>query len=371
FPYGELHESAARPPGYMLFIGAAYTILGASPTRVTLLQTLIGPVVIVLVWLLARRLFDARVAVVAAALAAVHPNLWQWEGRLYSEALALPLAVLLLLLVLQRQPTKRVLIGTGVVLGVSLLVRPTSVFLVPVILAAFWTAANARTAIRSTAAVLGVAVLCVAPWTIRNYALTDSFIPLSLQDMAVAGTFNPMSAEDPDYPYAWRPWTERDQDIFGGVDTPNKLSEADLHEEMLRRAREYVEDHPEAIPEAFFWNGIVRTWDLRSSDLVLLEVGFEGRNEHVARAGMLLYWALLPFAAVGVWRLRARRTIVVPVLLGAVAASVVFTVAAATRYRVPYEPVVVLLASVALVHLWDRVRGERAAEPDPELADVG
>src|SRR5688572_9919184 len=144
FPYGELHESAARPPGYMLFIGAAYTILGDSPTRVTLLQTLIGQVVIVLVWLLARRLFDARVAVVAAALAAVHPNLWQWEGRLYSEALVLPLAVLLLLLVLDRQPTRRVLVGAGVVLGVSLLVRPTSVFFGPVILAAFWTATNAR-----------------------------------------------------------------------------------------------------------------------------------------------------------------------------------------------------------------------------------
>lgn len=360
FPYGELHDSAARPPGYMLFVGAVYTLLGPNQTRITLLQTLFGPVVIVLVWVLARRLFDARVATVAAALAAVHPNLWQWEGRIYSEALALPLAVLLLVLVLDRRPSNRLAIAVGVVLGVSLLVRPTSVFFVPVILAAAWVAAGWRPALRHTSLVLGVAVLCIAPWTIRNYALTDAFIPLSLQDMAVAGTFNDDAANDPDYPYAWRPAVTRDLDIFS-PDAPNKLSEPDLHEEMLSRAREYVEDHPDAVPKAFFWNGLVRTWDLRSPARVLDESGFEGRNRDVATAGMLVYWGLLVAALVSLWRLRDRRELVVPLVLGAAAMSVVFTVAAATRYRVPYEPAVVLLASPTLVWAWDRIRGRRAA----------
>jgi 4-amino-4-deoxy-L-arabinose transferase-like glycosyltransferase len=363
FPYGVLHESAARPPGYMLFIGVIYTVFGAHQTVVTLIQTLFGPVVIVLVWLLARRLFDARVAFVAAALAAVHPNLWQWEGRLYSEALALPLGVLLVLLVLDRPPTRRLAVWTGVVLGVNLLVRPTSLFFVPLILAAFWTSADAKAALRCTAGALAVAVLCVAPWTIRNYAVTDSFVPLSLQDMAVAGTFNDTAANDHAYPYAWRPYTERDADIFS-PDAPNKLSEADLHTEMLSRAKDYIEDHPSSVPKAFFWNGIVRTWDLRPPARVLDEAPFEGRNRDVATVGMLVYWVLLAAALVALWRLRARRELVVPLLLGAAAMSVVFTVAAATRYRVPYEPVVVLLASSTIVWLWDRVRGGApAGEP--------
>ena len=360
FPYGVLHESAARPPGYMLFIGVLYTIFGAHPTGVMLIQTLFGPMVIVLVWLLARRLFDARVAAVAAVLAAVHPNLWQWEGRLYSEALALPLAVLLFVLVLDRPPTRRLAVWTGVVLGLSLLVRPTSVLFVPVIVAAFWTSGGGRVALRYGAYSLGVAVLCVIPWTVRNYALTNSFVPLSLQDMAVAGTFNPTSANDPTYPFAWRPYTERDKDIFGPQAT-NQLSERDLQEEMLRRAKDYIEDHPSSVAKAFFWNGIVRTWDLRSAGQVVLEAPFEGRNENVARAGLYLYWTLLVAAVAAVWRLRARRAVVVPILLGAVAGSVVFTVAAASRYRVPYEPAVVLLASTTIVALWDRYSGRRSA----------
>lgn len=360
FPYGQLHASAARPPGYMVFVGVVYTIFGPNQTRITLLQTLLGPAVIVLVWLLARRLFDARVATVAAVLAAVHPNLWQWEGRIYSEALALPLAVLLLVLVLDRVPTVRLSVAVGVVLGLSLLVRPTSVFFVPVVLAAAWVAAGWRPALRHTAAVLGVAVLCIAPWTIRNYALTDSFVPLSLQDMAVAGTFNDDAAHDHVYPYAWRPAVQRDLDIFS-PDAPDKLSEADLHEEMLRRAEDYIEDHPSAVPKAFFWNGLVRTWDLRSPARVLDEARFEGRNHDVAAVGMVVYWVLLGAALIALWRLRGRRELVVPLLLGAAAMSVVFTVAAATRYRVPYEPVVVLLASSTIVWLWDEVRRRRAA----------
>jgi hypothetical protein len=248
---------------------------------------------------------------------------------------------------------------------VSLLVRPTSVFFVPVVLGAFWISSGGRAALRCTGGVLAVAVLCIAPWTIRNYALTDSFIPLSLQDMAVAGTFNPLSANDHDYPYAWRPVNPRDIDIFNGAATTNKLSEADLHEEMLSRARDYVEDHPGAVVEAFLWNGISRTWDLRTPETILNEVGFEGRDRNVAKAGMVVYWVLLAAALTALWRLRARRELVVPLLLGAAAASVVFTVAAATRYRVPYEPVVVLLASSTIVGLWDRFRPARPADSRP------
>jgi hypothetical protein len=139
------------------------------------------------------------------------------------------------------------------------------------------------------------------------------------------------------------------------------LPDGELHTEMMKRARVYSEDHPSSVLKAFWWNGIVRTWDLRPPHRVLDEVAFEGRNRDVATAGMLVYWGLLVAALVALWRLRERRELVVPLLLGAAAMSVVFTVAAATRYRVPYEPVVVLLASSTLVWLWDRVRDRRAA----------
>ncbi len=43
------------------------------------------------------------------------------------------------------------------------------------------------------------------------------------------------------------------------------------------------------------------------------------------------------------------------VIIGALSASVVFTAAAGTRYRAPFEPVIAILASVAGVAAFDRL----------------
>ncbi len=363
FPYGEIHESVARPPGYMAWIGVLYNVVGISVTKALVVQSFIGPVVIGLVWLLARRLFDWRVAVLAAFAAATYPNMWQWETRLYSEALALPLGALLLFLVLERPVTRKLAIGVGVTMGATLLVRPTGVFLFAVVLAAFWIAAGLRRGVLMTALSVGIAALCIVPWTIRNYEVSDHFVPLSIQDAALGGTFNKESADDPVYPYAWRPVPVEHSDILGQTAT-KRLEDAELRDELQSRAFDYIEDNPEAIPKAFFWNGLSRTWDVRSPDRILDEVGYEGRDRRVAKIGMIGYWLLLIGALIALWRERRRTTLVVPVLTGALAMSIVFTVAAGTRYRVPFEPILVVLACSTVVAVWDRFRGTA-----PDAAD--
>ncbi len=79
------------------------------------------------------------------------------------------------------------------------------------------------------------------------------------------------------------------------------------------------------------------------------EAAPEGRSKAVAIAGMAMYYLLLAAALVGLWRLRRRRTLVIPLLAMALAASVVFTVASATRYRAPLEPLLAILAVAAVV----------------------
>ena len=103
------------------------------------------------------------------------------------------------------------------------------------------------------------------------------------------------------------------------------------------------------MPKAFFWNGLSRTWDIRRPAYAIDEVAFEGRNKTVSIVGIALYYFLLLAALVALWRLRARRTLVLPVLAMALAASIVFTTIAATRYRLPLEPMIVILACSQLV----------------------
>jgi 4-amino-4-deoxy-L-arabinose transferase-like glycosyltransferase len=102
---------------------------------------LLAPVTVTLGFLLARRLFGAGAGVAAAFVLAVYPFAWQFEVRLFSESLAVPLTTGVLLLLLDRPPTRRVVVATGLLLGAAVLVRPSSLFLFPGVLVA-WIAAT-------------------------------------------------------------------------------------------------------------------------------------------------------------------------------------------------------------------------------------
>ena len=352
-PYGVPHASMWKAPVYPAWIGIVYTVTGGGAGTLVLLQTLLGPLVIVLTWLLARRLFGSRAALAAAALAAVYPHMWQWEATLHPEALALPLSLLFYLAVLGRQPTPRRVFTAGVLLGVLLLVRPTSGVIVALPAVAWWITAGFRRGVGATAVTACVGVLVVAPWTVHNLIVHDAFVPISVQDAAVSGTFNDDAANDGDHPWAWRVYVARDRDIFR-----KPRPEATFRRQLQRRAIDYVLDHPTSVPKAFFWNGVLRTWDLTTPSEVLDQTRYDGRVRWVEGVALAMYWPLLVLALIGLWRQRHRRELVWPVMGLALLSSVVFTIAAASRYRVPLEPLVVIFACSLLAPPWRR-------EPQP------
>jgi 4-amino-4-deoxy-L-arabinose transferase-like glycosyltransferase len=353
-PFGIAHPSLVKAPGYSAWVGVWYSLFGVHPDRVMALQALLGPVTIALSWLLARRLFGARAALVAAALVAVYPMAWQFEARLYSESLATPLTLLALLLVLERDPTPRRAALTGLALGLSLLVRPSAIFLFAGIAVAWWLAAGLRRGTAMLALASAVTVLAVLPWTVRNYHYFGAIVPLSItQDAALYGTFNRDAAEDPVYPYAWRP-APASGELADYRGPP--IDDAELGRRLRRSAWHWIEDHPDAVPKAFFWNGLSRLWDVRRPARVVNEVRFEGRTRGVTIAGLVMYWVLLPLALVSLWLLRRRRLLVWPVVALALGASVAFTADSGTRYRATLEPLIVVLATGAAFELPARAR---------------
>jgi 4-amino-4-deoxy-L-arabinose transferase-like glycosyltransferase len=345
-PFGEAHATAWKPPIYPALLGTLYAILGDSPLRAELVQSLLAAVTVGLTWLLARRLFDPVVAVVAAWVVALFPLAFEYYGLLFPEALAIPLTLLALHVFLEREPTPRRALAAGAIVGVGLLVRPTSAFLFAGLLAAFVVAAGWRRGAALTALSLAAAVAVVAPWTVRNYVVTDGFIPISVQDGAVYGTFNPEAAADTRNRWAWRPVLEHPPAVLARRDPD--LSEAKLRSGMQSFAFDYIGDHPESIAKAVFWNGIVRFWDLRPPGDALGEVKFQGRSRTVRAIGLAMHYALLPLALLALWRLRRRRSLVIPAVALAAAASLTFAVVGGTRYRAPLQPLVVVLAASLL-----------------------
>ena len=355
---GEPHATAWKAPLYPAWVGTIYAALGPGPTKVAVVQgLLLAPLTVLLTWALARRWFDSRVATAAAFVIALFPLSWEFFGLLYSEALAIPMTLGVLLIALDRpRPSTARAAAAGALIGACMLVRPTSFFLVAVVGAAWFVASGRRRGLALTAVSAACAILVVAPWTIRNAVVLDGFVPISIQDAAAYGTFNEEAANDPLYPYAWRA-------LPGGLD--RKLtedppaSEVEFRSRLQGRARDYVLDHPASVPQAFFWNGLSRFWDVRRPSRALNETDFDGRSRAVTTAGLAAYYMLLPLALVGLWRVRRRPDLFWPLVTLVAAISVVFTIQAGTRYRAPIEPIVVIMACSSVAALRPSANSER------------
>lgn len=359
--FGVPHESLQKAPGYPAWVSFWYVLLGPRPDVVMGIQALLAPLTIGLTWLLGRRLFSPGVGVGAAFVAAIAPGVWQYDVRLYSESLATPLTLLVLLLVLDRRVVeRRRVIAVGALLGVALLVRPSSVFLLAGVLVAWWVAAGARRGIACTAAAAGVAALVVAPWTVRNLIVEpDRLTPISIQSSAAFGTFNEEAASDPVWPYKWRPDTPVTRELLAGP----PLDDAAFADALDAATRAYIVDNPLSVPQAFFWNGLSRLWDVRRPQRVIDSAPFEGRGRAIATAALIGYWLMAPFALAALWQLRRRTALVAPLLAIALAASVVYTADGGTRYRAPLEPVIVVLACASGVSAAARLRALRMGSP--------
>jgi hypothetical protein len=106
-PYGFPHPGAWKAPGYPAWVGLWYAVLGHSPMALRLVQVPLGAITIALGHRLARALFGPRVALAAAFVIAVYPLAFQYEELLYSESLATPLTLAVLLATFGGRPTAR------------------------------------------------------------------------------------------------------------------------------------------------------------------------------------------------------------------------------------------------------------------------
>jgi hypothetical protein len=344
--------SALRPPVYPVVIGGLYALTGDDRDAARLLQLLVlGLLTVVLVGAVARRLLGDRAGVAAMAIAAVYPPLLAYQSTLLSEALAVPLILAAVAAVLRFRDTgdRRWLLATGVLAGLVVLTRFNALVLVPVL--ALAAAARPRDW-RGTAVVLGVAVLVVAPWTIRNAVVLDAFVPVSTQSgYTLAGAYNDVSRGNPDYPGAWVDpgfFTREIGDEFGGGYTA--ILEADLGEveqdrELRASALDYIGDHPGYV-WTVVWRNVTRVLGLAGPDWDRLTGPAAGLSVGAAAFAAYGFLAALLLAVIGL--VRGAR-LPNAVWIGAALLLLSFVVTQGEpRFRLPLDPLVLVLAGAAV-----------------------
>ena len=231
--------------------------------------------------------------------------------------------------------------------GLAALTRAELVLLVPLlaipaVLGADRSAWRAR--VTTLAVVVVAAVLTMAPWVVRNLVTFDEPTLLSTGDGAV------LLGANCDRTYSGR--------LLGvwSLECSTTVPETrDLSVSAKRQRDEgldYIGDHLGRYPVVVAAR-IGRAFDVFRPFQTVDFGEREGRPREAAIAGLILYWLMVPFAIAGAVLLRRRRTLLWPFL---VPIGVVVVVVALgygiTRFRVPAEPSIVVLASVGLVAAW-------------------
>jgi 4-amino-4-deoxy-L-arabinose transferase-like glycosyltransferase len=164
------HPSAYTQPLYGFFLVPIYWIFGRHWEIVGIAQIAVAVGTALLVYEIGRRVVSSTAGVIAAVLATVHPYLVWHDVHLNREILDqfLAAAIVLLTLVLTSRPTLRVgaLLGLAFGLGILGNVRLAAL---PIVVALFvlWQA-GLRPALAAVLVSFAVTGLVVAPWVIRN-----------------------------------------------------------------------------------------------------------------------------------------------------------------------------------------------------------
>jgi len=248
---------------YSLFVAAVYGVFGAHPLAVRVVQAVLGGALLPwMVFSLTRRIFAVRsgtkastraeadmaielIPYVAAAITAVYGYFVLYAATLMTEtfyiivllwSLEIALDTVLHLQNSQSFP-RSLVIKAGLSLGIAALLRQSILPWIPVLfiylLGVAWRHHRLLLTVRSLAMVGGLLLVCILPWTYRNYRVYDTLLLLNSNT-----GYAMYSAQHPIHGVHFRE--------FEAAPLPEGLwgNEAEMDRVLMRLGIQFVVDEP-------------------------------------------------------------------------------------------------------------------------------
>jgi 4-amino-4-deoxy-L-arabinose transferase-like glycosyltransferase len=349
---------SGRAPLYPLFVASIYRLADANPSRVRVVQAVLGSFVPLLVLQLGLSCFAPRVAWAAALASAGYPAFIAYTGLLLTETCATLVvtgaAFCTVLAAQSRGFAWYALIGFG--LGLATLCRAELVALAgATILSMLVIPGSSLRGRLSRAAVVGaVFALTLLPWTLRNYQALGAFIPLTTDGWRTLWIAS--------YPERWLEWKAEEPllSIEKGASDPLERS---------RRFRAAALDNLRTHPGAYAWMVLRRIPLLLIGGHSNVIAGLEGTTAESAGLVRMLKLGLLTIntlvlgaAGAGLWLCRRRWAALWPLYVTVLVPPIVYLLLfAVPRYLIPTMPVAFLFAADAVL----RLPPSRVAAPKP------
>jgi 4-amino-4-deoxy-L-arabinose transferase-like glycosyltransferase len=366
---GATVASSAHPPLYPLYLAVWSTFGVDTVDGHRLASCLLGVATVAVVGILAYRLAGTVAGLVAAGITAVYPQLWINDGMVMSESLVVLLAALVLFTAyaFAVRPSVRNALILGVTCGLATLTRTELALLFPLLVIPLaivvrdesWRR-RAELAVVSCAA----GAVLIVPWVTFNMIRFDEPTYLS------TGTGSALSAASCDATYYGSKIGYWDT-CFTGPWPPVTADESVRDAAPRDAATDYIEDHLDRLPIVALAR-VGRIWDVfKPGQTTTFDWTQEARGRVASWAALFVYYALVPFAIIGLVAMRRRRIPIWPVLVFFVIATfAAATTFGITRYRAPAEIALVLAAAIGIATsvAWLRGRTSRAAATDARSA---
>ena len=355
YGFGDPSYPILSAPLYAVLIAAGMQLFGDAQLPIKLVQAVADSLTVVLLYFICRRVFEERIARVAAALAAVYPFSIYAAASIGDEALFAFFLTGFVLLGLRAIEEGRWWLhgAAGAALALATLIRASTQFY-PL----FWLltlcvlCSVSRRTFARFAAFCACFTLLIAPWTIRNYLVLGEFIPV-----AVNGGLPALGGAGEEF-FTIPGRNERLRDYYRqlearGIETPAREATPTEWDRFFRRAaleryKIRFETDPWSFP-GFLVKKFARLWYGTES----------GENQLPI---LLINAAVYPFCLAGIWLCVRRRQMKAWVLLMPVLYVVALHWATFVmfRYMVPVMPYLLAFAAVAMVASIDRFAGSSA-----------
>jgi 4-amino-4-deoxy-L-arabinose transferase-like glycosyltransferase len=345
---------------------------GRSTFSMKMMNGVFGAITVLLIYLMASRLFDRRVGMAAGALLAIFPSQVYYTGTVLSEPLFTMMWIGALLVLLwspwsrDGMPWYR-LFGAGLLLSYATMTRGVTLMF-PAVLLAIWLfqlRSKKRALVQAAIVWAGIAVL-VVPWSVRNTVAFGQLTGPSTNlgdDLCIGNYLGAQGA-----------FTLQGKCFEGFEGKSPQEVELARNKEGVRIAVHDVVTHPLRMPKLIAQKAY---WLLYKDDDGIWAAESYGndyfiptfRREVLAFAANAIYYAAGALAIAGalafVLSKDVRRLVAMAALLYMLAIPLVFF--GDPRFHYPAIPLVVLVAAATIVMLWDR-RARRL--PAMERLDV-
>jgi 4-amino-4-deoxy-L-arabinose transferase-like glycosyltransferase len=357
----ETGPTAWLTPVYPALVAGVFRVFGIHTPHsffaIVFLNILFSAAACVPLFYIGKRVGSLAVGAGAAWLWAIFPNAiiipyeWVWDTSLAALLMA---TILWATLELADSASVRAWCGYGLLWGLALMTNPSLGSMLPVLLG--WVAYRAfqpgRLRLSHPLLACGIAVLCCVPWTVRNYLAFHRFIPLrsNFAFELWLGNNEQFDEQSQVVPAADPERAEMRNYIHMG--------ETAFMQDKWGKAIAFLETHPR-LEIILCGRRFVATWTGMEKPIE----GFRDADSPLLRLVLISN----TLAAIGgfcgiVVLFQKREPYAFPLAAGPIVFPVIYYVThTSLRYRHPIDPVVLLLAAIAVAAVFQK-RGEHAAE---------